>query len=194
MTQRPRLLFLALPFLAASCASRSASPYGVSDPAAAARARDTARAEALTREAAGIIDAEPQRAESLLREALAADIFHAPAHNNLGVLLLARNDLYAAAEEFEWAKRLLPSHPDPRLNLAITLERAGRVDEAIESCRSALEVYPEHLPSVQALARMQVRHARTDDGTPRLLADIALRAETEHWREWARLEAIRVQQ
>lgn len=193
MTPRPRLLVLVLPLLAASCASRSTSPYGASD-AAAPRARDTARAGILTREAAGIIDAQPQRAESLLRQALAADIFHAPAHNNLGVLLLARNDLYAAAEEFEWAKRLLPSHPDPRLNLAITLERAGRVDEAIESCRSALEVYPEHLPSVQALARMQVRHARTDDRTPRLLADIAFRADTEQWREWARLEAIRMQQ
>ena len=38
--------------------------------------------------------------------------------------------LYDAAAEFEWARKLMPGHPDPRLNLAITLERAGREEGA----------------------------------------------------------------
>ena len=33
-------------------------------------------------------------------------------HGNLGVLYLNRGELYEAASEFEWARRLLPGHPD----------------------------------------------------------------------------------
>ena len=51
--------------------------------------------------------AEPDRAEALLREALTADLFQAKAHNNLGVLLLAKGDLYIldkASGEFRTPK------------------------------------------------------------------------------------------
>jgi len=35
---------------------------------------------------AGLIDSDPAKAAELLREALTADLFFGPAHNNLGVL------------------------------------------------------------------------------------------------------------
>lgn len=41
--------------------------------------------------------------------------------------------LHKAASEFEWARKLMPGYPDPRLNLAMTLEEAGRIDEASEA-------------------------------------------------------------
>lgn len=113
------------------------------------------------------------------------DLYYGPAHNNLGVIFLDRGDLYEAANEFEWARKLLPGDPDPRLNLALTLERAGRIEDAIAGYRTALDVRGEHLPSMQALARCQVRYGREDDQTPRLLDTIALRGDAE-WREWAR--------
>lgn len=169
-----------------ACAARRAGPYQP----AAETARNTTRAEELTRRAASLIDSKPQQAESLLREALAADLYHGPAHNNLGVLYLAQNKLYEAAGEFEWARRLMPGHPDPRVNLAMTLERAGRTDEAIESYSSALDVVPEHLPAMQGLARLQLRARKADDRTPRLLADIALRGDPE-WSRWAKVELAR---
>jgi tetratricopeptide (TPR) repeat protein len=151
-------------------------------------ARDTASAQRLTHQAAALADSDPDQAEHLLRRALAADLFHGPAHNNLGVLYLKRNPplLYEAAEQFEWARKLMPGHPDPRMNLALTLEMAGRTDDAIATYKTALEVYPGHIQSMQALARLQLWAAAADDGTPALLREIALRGEDERWRSWAR--------
>jgi Flp pilus assembly protein TadD len=127
----------------------------------------------------------------MLREALTADLYHGPAHNNLCVLFLQQARLYEAAGEFEWARKLMPGHPDPRMNLALTLERAGRIDEAIGTYRTALEVYPDHLPTLQALARVQLMHGRADDATPAMLEQIALQGETHHWRDWARAQRLR---
>ncbi|MBL8764395.1 MAG: tetratricopeptide repeat protein [Phycisphaerae bacterium] len=153
--------------------------------------RDEPASLRLTEESLPHMDTEPERAESLLRRALNADLFNGPAHNNLGVLLLRRGDLYGAASEFEWARKLSPGHPDPRLNLALTLEQAGRTDEALDMYATALEVYPDHLPSVEALARLQIRTGRADDRTPRLLDEIALRGSDEAWRNWARLQRVK---
>ncbi|MFO0826728.1 MAG: tetratricopeptide repeat protein [Phycisphaerales bacterium] len=148
--------------------------------------RSTARAEALTRQAVEAMDKDQKEAERLLREALTADLWFGPAHNDLGVLCLRQGRLYEAANEFEWARKTMPGHPNPRFNLALTLERAGRADEAIAMYETALEVYPGHVQSEQALARL-IR--RSGIGNPRLddyLRDVELRGETEEWREWAR--------
>jgi Flp pilus assembly protein TadD len=153
--------------------------------------RDPSKAQRLTLEAADQIDSDPGKAERLLNEALTADIYHGPAHNNLGVLHLKHGRLYEAANEFEWARKLMPGHPDPRMNLALTLEKAGRVDEAMATYDSALEVYPNHMPTMQALTRLQIRRNRTDDRTVEMLQEIALAGQTIAWREWAQRQLIR---
>lgn len=163
----------------AGCAS-SSGPYR---PAENAR-RDTAKAEQLTRAAADLIESDPAEAERLLREALTADLYHGPAHNNLGVLFLNAGQLYEAASEFEWARKLMPGHPDPRLNLGLALERGGRIDEAIDAYYSALDVAPEHLPTMQSLVSCQLRHHRSDSKTAGLLNAVALRG-SPLWRAWA---------
>lgn len=147
--------------------------------------RDSTLAGRLNEQASDLMDKDPGQAENLLRKALAADLYCGPAHNNLGVLLLRRGDLYGAASEFEWARKLLPGHPDPRMNLAMTLEAAGRTDDALDAYASALEVYPEHLPSMQAMASLQVRTGRADDRTPGMLREIAMRGESDTWKSWA---------
>lgn len=174
------------------CASSSRSPYT----STADTPRDPREAQRLTQQAATLLESDPERAEQLLREALAADLFHGPAHNNLGVIHLSRNEMYLAAEEFEWARRLMPGHPDPRLNLAMTLERVGRFDDAIDEYRSALEVYPGHIQTVQALTRCRLRHdgehAQHDSEVVADLRDIALRGDSQDWREWARRQLTRL--
>jgi len=144
---------------------------------------------ALVEEASAAMPGDPVRAEELLREALAADLFHAKAHNNLGVLLLAKDDLYGAAHEFEWARKLLPGHPEPRVNLAITLERAGQMLEADASYTSALEVYPGYMPAMQGAARLAVGEGRRPAELSGWLEAIALGGESEAWRAWARAKA-----
>lgn len=183
---RALVLIAALALLTA-CAGRGTGPYAPQSESA----RDPAKAQQLTMEAAAILSSDPKRAEALLRQALTADLYHGPAHNNLGVLYLKQEKFFEAASEFEWSAKLLPGHPDPRLNLALTLERAGRTDAALAGYGQALEVYPNHLPTLQAKARLQVRAGKTDDTTRPALEEIALRGQTPQWRDWARRQLVR---
>lgn len=180
--------FLAMTlFFLPACASHHGSPYS---PQAEAQ-RDPREADCLNAKAAEVINTDPVQAEKLLREALAADLYHGPAHNNLGVLYLKQGKLYEAAGEFQWARQLMPGHPDPRLNLALTLEQAGKTDEAIATYKTALEVYPNQLQSTQALARLQLKSGKADHDTRALLEEVSMRGETEQWRQWARLAMAR---
>jgi tetratricopeptide (TPR) repeat protein len=172
-----RALVLAL----VACRSAGSGPYerpGEGE-------RNTYRAQELNAEAADLLASDAREAERLFRAALTADIFFGPAHNNLGVLHLKAGLLYEAAEEFEWARKLMPGHPDPRMNLALTLEQAGKTDDAIKTYRTALEVWPGHIGTVQALARLEVSAGRRSPELGGWLDQIALQGETERWRRWA---------
>jgi Tfp pilus assembly protein PilF len=181
---RATSILLGICLLPACTTTRSSSPYATQT----ADQRDPRRADELNTQAAEVIDRDPARAEDLLRQALAADLYHGPAHNNLGTLYLEQGKLYEAASEFEWARKLLPGHPDPRMNLALTLETAGRTDEALMTYETALEVYPQHLPSMQALARLRVRSGKSDARTRELLEQVAFRSDETAWRDWARMQ------
>jgi len=122
---------------------------------------------------------------------LTADLFHGPAHNNLGVVLLKQDKLYEAAQEFEWAKKLMPGAPDPRVNLALVWEAAGRTGDALGAYASALEVRPEFMPAVQGMARLLVREGRADASLARRLELIASSTDSSEWREWARGQLAR---
>ncbi len=171
----------------AGCASTPTGPY--SPPAESER--NTTKAERLSREAADLIPDDLEQAEQLLREALTADLFHGPAHNNLGVVFLKQEKLYEAAQEFEWAKKLMPGSPDPRVNLALVMEAAGKRDEALEGYASALEVRSEYLPAMQGMARLLVREGREDNRLRPMLDQIVLRSNDAAWRDWAALELAR---
>ena len=175
---RAWVLVLAL----AACRSTGRGPYSSTNEAT----RNTVHAQELNAKAADAITSSPAEAERLLREALTADIFFGPAHNNLGVVYLQQGRLYEAAGEFEWARKLMPGHPDPRMNLALTLEQAGKTEEAIATYKTALEVWPGHIGSIQALAKVHVLAARPDAHLPEWLQEVAMRGETEAWRIWAR--------
>lgn len=178
------LMLLAAAALGACSSSRKTTPY---DPISQADRRPE-EAERLNLRAADLLEKTPEEAEHLLRDALAADLYCGPAHNNLGVLYLKQGKLYEAAGEFEWARKLLPGHPDPRLNLALTLERAGRTDDALKQYETALEVYPDHLPTLQAISRLMVRSNKQDARTRAFLEEISMRGESDAWRSWARLQ------
>lgn len=170
-----------VPALVGCSSSRATGPY--TSPSDADR--DPIRAQALTAQASAYLESDPAKAEGLLREALDADLYYGPAHNNLGVIHLARGDLYSAVSEFEWARKLMPGHPDPRLNLALTLDRAGEVDGAIDAARAAIEAAPEHVPSLVALTSLQLRHGRADAHTAVMLGQIATGTTNDQWRAWA---------
>ena len=175
---RACVLLLAL----AACRSTGSGPYSSTNEAT----RNTVLAQELNAKAADAITTSPAEAEGLLREALTADIFFGPAHNNLGVVYLQQGRLYEAAGEFEWARKLMPGHPDPRMNLALTLEKAGKTDEAIATYKTALEVWPGHIGTLQALARIEVVSGKQTEELAGWLDAIAMRGETASWRKWAK--------
>jgi hypothetical protein len=74
----------------------------------------------------------------------------------------------------------------------MVFEKAGRVDDALGAYASALAVYPNHLQATQGLVRLQVRTGRTDEHTPTMLDDLALRGEDEQWRMWARSQRLKL--
>ncbi len=156
--------------------------------------RDIVQAERVYQEALLVIGEDGEEAERLLRQAMGFDLYHGPAHNNLGVLLLKKGRLYDAAEEFEWARKLLPGHPEPRVNLAITLDRGGKHADAIDAARTALEVRPGNLPAIQTLTFIQVNQALTDDRTIANLDAIVTRTIDPLWRTWAEQQRDRLRQ
>jgi len=166
---------------AAGCRAASTSPYAAQE----ALGRNTVRAQELSREAADLVHDQPEHAEDLLRQALVADLFYGPAHNNLGVVYLERGDLYAAANEFEWARKLMPGHPDPRTNLALTLERAGQEDWALAEYDAALEVYAGYMPALQGRTALALRRGAKEEEVAEALQEIVLRGTDEAWRRWA---------
>lgn len=175
-------------FLSA-CGAKGSSPYTPQSESG----RNPIEAERLNREAAAHLSSNPKLAESLVRRALAHDLYCGPAHNNLGVLLLQEGRLYEAAAEFEWARKLIPGNPEPRLNLALALDRAGRRGDAIVACRAALEIAPDHIPAMQHLASMQLRAGTADNETRAMLTRIAEAGESEAWRLWAREQSLRLE-
>ena len=171
-----------------SCSSDARGPYNVQ----AGEQRDIRKAEEIYQQAVAVIAEEPAQAKSLLREALGFDLYHGAAHNNLGVLLLGEGKLYDAAEEFEWARKLMPGHPEPRVNLAIALERGGKHGDAIDAAKTALEIRPGHLGALQTLAYIQVREGMVDKSTMGYLDAIVSRADDEAWRDWASRQRLRL--
>lgn len=182
-----RWIAVLLVSLAACASDHSTSPYL----APGEVARNTVEAEALSRKGADLIASDLLEAEALLREALAKDLFYGPAHNNLGVVFLKQQKLYEAASEFEWAKKLMPGHPDPRVNLAITLEQAGRTREALTSYEAALEISPDYLPAIQGIAVATVRSGAFDDRLRGWLEQISTRAHSTSWCAWSRRQSAK---
>jgi len=163
-----------------------AGPGPASRPAGSLR--DTGRAGELNGRAADLIVGDRKEAERLVRQALEADAYHGPSHNNLGVIRLAEGDLYEAALSFERAHQLMGGHPGPLVNLGIALERGGRIDEALRQYRAALSRAPDDLSALRAMVRCQIRHGREDDLTSARLRVVAERS-TDGWRDWAAAHA-----
>jgi cytochrome c-type biogenesis protein CcmH/NrfG len=175
---------LVVVLVAAGCQSRS---HRTPQPAAG-EPPPRSRSQELSAQGTALMGEHPQRAEGALRAAIVADPFNGQAHNNLGVVLLGKGELYEAAQAFDRARTLLPTNPDPRMNLGQTYERAGRTEDALEAYATAIEIAPDNIQAIQALVRLQLRTARTTPQTLGALREVALRGSDESWRSWAQRE------
>jgi Tfp pilus assembly protein PilF len=148
--------------------------------------RDPAAAKEHTATATKLIeDGKLDEAQKELQAAMAADLFHGPAHNNLGGVYLRQKKYYLAAWEFQYAAKLMPSKAQPRNNLGMVFETVGRLDEAMQWYDKALALAPETVEIAANLARIHTRKNIKTEQTRQLLAMVVMKDQRSDWVQWA---------
>jgi Tfp pilus assembly protein PilF len=125
-------------------------------------------------------------AEESLKRALAADVMFGPAHNNLGKIYYRQNKLYLAAWEFEYASKLMPFQAEPRNNMGLVFEAAGKWNDAIENYDQALSLEPENPEVIGNAARARIRRGDTGPQVRELLQKLVMVDTRQQWVTWAR--------
>ena len=139
----------------------------------------------------GIAAKDPAEAKKLFAAAVAADPLYGPAQNNFGIACLQEGDYFHAAQAFDQAIKLMPQDPEPRTNLGLVFEAAGQYRNAQKQLEAVLVIAPEHMPAIQALARVRVRIGTVDEVILGYLRAVALRGTDETWRNWAKRELLK---
>lgn len=85
-----------------------------------------------------------QNSESLWRHTLAVTAPSSIAHQALGEILLEKNRLAEATNEFQAALRLNPNSAYARNDLGVAFFKAGDLSGAIDMLRSAVQLNPSH--------------------------------------------------
>ncbi len=129
-------------------------------------------------------------AESELKKALAEDIMFGPAHNNLGKVYFHQNKLYLAAWEFEYAAKLMPHVVEPKNNIGLVFETAGKWDDAVTRYSEALTLEPDNPEVLANTARVRIRRGDNDPALRDMLSRLALIDTRPEWKEWARHKLI----
>jgi len=149
--------------------------------------RDTERAEQLNAKAVKrIAKQQYKQAADLLKKALTADVTYGPAHNNLGKVYYHQKRLYRAAWEFQYAIKLMPDKAEPKNNLGLALEAAGKLKQAVDHYESARELAPDNPQILGNLTRTRLKRGHTDKQLEQQLQELILKAEQPRWAKWAR--------
>ncbi|BBB91653.1 MAG TPA: tetratricopeptide repeat protein [Methylomusa anaerophila] len=86
---------------------------------------------------------DSDKAEMYYRRALALEPRRADVHNNLGVVLIKKNNYPAAVACFQTAISLQPQYADAYRNLSGVYYKMGLYEQALECCGKALAINPE---------------------------------------------------
>ncbi len=169
------------------------NPTGNYRTISAAPLRDTESARRWHAQGLKHLDAgDLEQAEKAFKESLEADVDFGPAHNNLGKVYFKKKDWYAAAWEFEFAKKLMPRQAEPWNNLGMVYEQAGELDRAVEEYRKAVGLDGENVSYQANLARALVRRGDKGDEVRRLLTVVVEKDSRPEWASWAREQLARL--
>jgi Tfp pilus assembly protein PilF len=131
-------------------------------------------------------------AEAALKRALSADIMFGPAHNHLGKIYYRQNKLYLAAWEFEYAAKLMPHQAEPKNNMGLVFEAAGKWNEAVDSYDQALVLEPENSEVIGNAARARLRRGDAGPEVRVLLSKLVLTDSRPEWVDWARKRLVMI--
>ena len=131
-------------------------------------------------------------AKTKFQQAVQADLYYAPAHNNLGLVLMQMEDYYEAAWEFQCAAKMMPHAPEPRTNLGLLYENLGRLDPAMAAYEASLEIDPANIVAMRHTSRVYVKTGRNDDKLKDALEKMLSIPDSGQWDYWARGQLIRL--
>lgn len=155
--------------------------------------RDTETARVENNKALTQIDkGEWTKAEDSLKKALAADVMFGPAHNNLGKIYYRQNKLYLAAWEFEYAAKLMPHQAEPKNNMGLVFEAAGKWNDAVDNYTQALSIEPENPEVIGNAARARIRRGDADAEVRRLLEKLVMVDTRPQWVSWAKRRLVMI--
>ena len=86
----------------------------------------------------------------------------------------------------------MPYQAEPRNNLGLVFERAGKINSAAEAYGKAHEIQPDNPEYLGNLARASVRMGESTDETRRLLEELVLKDDRPEWRDWAMSTLLRI--
>ncbi len=187
-----RLWFILMACAAlAGCAQSQRSPRRAYQTIPANPGRDADRADRDNAQAVDFIEkGDVDKAEAALKRALAADVSHGPAHNNLGTVHLQRGKYYLAAWEFQYATKLMPTQPQPRNNLGLLYERVGRLDDAVAWYGKALDLEPDNPLFLGNSARARIRRGDVGQEVRDLLTKLIEVDVRPEWVAWAQQQLL----
>lgn len=137
---------------------------------------------------------DPDDAIALYRQAVVTYRDLAPAWNNLGVLLMDRQQYLDAAEAFTTASEIQPTDARPLYNLGLTWEKAGYLRDALRHYIAALGRDPRYQPALRGAVRAeQLLGVASEDTLHRLRAALG-QEQDERWRAWFELQRPLVEQ
>jgi tetratricopeptide (TPR) repeat protein len=116
-------------------------------------------------------------AQAAYKKAIALDAKLAPAHLNLGLVLLER-DPAAAIEPFARAAELVPDKARPRYLLALAYERGGNLSAAVEQYQAAEKIDAKDYEVRFALGRALLRGNRAPEAESEFREALAIRADS----------------
>ena len=127
-----------------------------------------------------------EEAEALYRRTIAANPTLGAAYNNLGLLLVNRNEVRQAIPLLAEATRLEPNDVPARINFGMALARSGKMSEALDQFRTAVQLDPASSAAKYNLAAALLMQGDRSAAT-RILAPLAASDSTDPFAQRAAL-------
>lgn len=183
------LVMAVLPVVGCASSGSRSNPYDAADHPA----QDSQTARRLNAEGLALIAINNHEgAKTKFQQSIDADLYYAPAHNNLGLALVQLHNYYEAAWEFQCAAKMMPHAPEPRTNLGLLYENLGRLDPAISEYEAALEIDPANIVAMRHASRAYVKTGESDDKLKDALEKLLSIPDSGQWDYWARGQLIRL--